>query len=51
MAKKTVPEKNGRKQEAAAPAKPKRVSKIAEWWEKNPNGLTVNYIDWKAIMR
>jgi len=32
-------------------AKPKKLSKMAEWRKKHPNGLEVIYCDLKAVLK
>jgi len=31
--------------------KVKKLSKLGKWMQAHPNGLTVNYVDWKAILK
>jgi len=54
MAATKVLQKKGSKNQGAqdtASAKPKKLSKMAEWRKKHPNGLEVIYCDLKAVLR
>ena len=31
--------------------KPKRLSKVAEWWLANPDGIGVTHVDMRAVMK
>jgi hypothetical protein len=37
--------------ESLVSPKVKKLSKAGEWALAHPNGLTVNYIDWKAVVK
>jgi len=32
-------------------AKPKKLSKTAQWWIDNPEGIGVTYIDMRAVLK
>jgi len=56
MAKKEKKEKKSKAQlrretEPLFSSKIKKLSKAGEWMLAHPNGLTVNYIDWKAVLK
>lgn len=40
-----------REKEPLVSPKVKKLSKAGEWMMKHPKGLTVNYIDWKAVLK
>jgi len=40
-----------REREPLVSPKVKKLSKAGEWALAHPNGLTVNYIDWKAVLK
>jgi len=40
-----------REKEPLVSPKIKKLSKAGEWMLANPNGLTVEYVDWKALLK
>ena len=48
----TISKKKTTKNNQAEPAKEpaKRISKMAQMWEKYPNG-TIEILDWKAVLK
>jgi hypothetical protein len=39
------------KEQVKTKAKPKRLSKAALWWKKNPNGMEGAILDMRAVMK
>jgi len=51
MAATKVLQKKGSKNQGTVSAKPKKLSKLAEWRKKHPNGFEVIYCDLKAVLK